>query len=197
MTTLGPDCAKYDTPYTTGSTPDLSAKFTFVAPNLCNDAHDCSTATADRWLASEMPLFMHTPQYKSGNTVIFVTFDEGSSNVSQGPTSPPNNRIPMIVVSPRSSGRDGTQWTHYSLWQRPSRSSGSPSSAARRPRRPCAGTSASLADLGWATRWHCVSLTERSNLRRLGLARPTLCARPDARYRVISTLSRQDRCLPS
>jgi acid phosphatase len=113
--TLGPDCPKYDTPYTTGSTPDLSAKFTFVAPNLCNDAHDCSTATADRWLASEMPLFMNTPQYKSGNTVIFVTFDEGSSNMSQGPTSPPNNRIPMIVVSSKSSGRDGTQWTHYSL----------------------------------------------------------------------------------
>ena len=113
--TLGPDCAKYDTPYTTGSTPDLSAKFTFVAPNLCNDAHDCSTATADRWLASEMPLFMNTPQYKSGNTVIFITFDEGSSNMSQGPTSAPNNGVPMIVVSPKSSGQDRTQWTHYSL----------------------------------------------------------------------------------
>jgi hypothetical protein len=113
--TLGPDCAKYDIPYATASIPDLSAKFTFVAPNLCHDAHDCSTATADRWLASEMPLFMHTPQYESGSTVIFVTFDEGSSNVSEGPTSPPNNHIPMIVVSPGSSGRDGTQWTHYSL----------------------------------------------------------------------------------
>lgn len=113
--TLGPDCANYDRPYTTGSTPDLAAKFTFVAPNLCHDAHDCSSATADRWLAGEMPLFMNTPQYKSGNTVIFVTFDEGSSHMSQGPTSPPNNRIPMIVVSPASSGPDGTQWTHYSL----------------------------------------------------------------------------------
>jgi phosphatidylinositol-3-phosphatase len=113
--TLGPDCARYDIPYKTGSRPNLSAKFTFVTPNLCHDAHDCSTATADRWLASEMPLFMNTRQYKSGTTVIFVTFDEGSSNVSQGPTSPPNNRIPMIVVSPMSSGQDGTRWTHYSL----------------------------------------------------------------------------------
>lgn len=113
--TLGADCANYDIPYATASLPDLSAKFTFVVPNLCHDAHDCSTATADRWLASEMPLFMRTPQYKSGSTVIFVTFDEGSSNVSEGPTSPPNNHIPMIVVSPRSSGRDDTQWTHYSL----------------------------------------------------------------------------------
>jgi len=113
--TLGPDCAKYDIPYATASIPDLSAKFTFVTPNLCNDAHDCSTAIADRWLASEVPLFMHTPQYKAGTTVIFITFDEGSSNVSEGPTSPPNNQIPMIVVSPRSSGQDGTQWTHYSL----------------------------------------------------------------------------------
>jgi hypothetical protein len=113
--TLGADCAKYDIRYATASIPDLSAKFTFVVPNLCHDAHDCSTATADRWLAREMPLFMHTPQYKSGSTVIFVTFDEGSSNVSEGSTSPPNNHIPMIVVSPRSSGRDRTQWTHYSL----------------------------------------------------------------------------------
>jgi phosphatidylinositol-3-phosphatase len=113
--TLGPDCGKYDIPYMTGSAPDLSAKFTFVAPNLCNDAHDCSTATADRWLAREMPLFMNTPQYRSGSTVIFVTFDEGSSNVSEGPTSPPGNRIPMIVVSPMSSGQDGMLWTHYSL----------------------------------------------------------------------------------
>jgi phosphatidylinositol-3-phosphatase len=113
--TLGPDCANYDIPYATGSPPDLSAKFTFVTPNLCHDAHDCSAATAVRWLASEMPLFMNTPQYKTGSTVIFVTFDEGSSDVSQGPTSPPNNHVPMIVVSPLSSGHDGTRWTHYSL----------------------------------------------------------------------------------
>jgi hypothetical protein len=115
VTTLGQDCVKYDLPYRTGSTPNLSAKFTFVAPNLCNDAHNCSTAVADRWLAGEMPLFMNTPQYKSGTTAIFVTFDEGSGDMSQGATSPPSNHIPMIVVSPRSSGQDGTQWTHYSL----------------------------------------------------------------------------------
>ena len=108
-------CARYDTPYRTGSRPDLSAKFTFVTPNLCNDAHNCSAATADRWLAREMPLFMSTPQYRSRTTVIFVTFDESSSSPAQGPTAPPHNRVPMIVVSPGSRGQDATRWTHYSL----------------------------------------------------------------------------------
>jgi hypothetical protein len=32
------DCANYDVPL--GSTPDISAKFTFINPNLIDDMHD-------------------------------------------------------------------------------------------------------------------------------------------------------------
>jgi hypothetical protein len=61
----------------------LSAKrlprFAFVAPDLCHDGHDCSTAVADRFLAGFLAPLLHVPR-----TVVFVVFDEGSSDVGGG-----------------------------------------------------------------------------------------------------------------
>ena len=44
-TNLGPDCGNYDVPF--GSTPDLSAAFTFVTPNMSDDMHDGSVSDGD------------------------------------------------------------------------------------------------------------------------------------------------------
>jgi phosphatidylinositol-3-phosphatase len=54
-------------------------EYAFVTPNLCNDAHSCSLGTADRFLASWVPKI----EPELGSTgVIFLTFDEGSTNAS-------------------------------------------------------------------------------------------------------------------
>lgn len=53
--------------------------YSFVAPDLCNDAHDCSLATSDRWLARFVAPLLTLPK-----TAIFVVFDEGKTNDGGG-----------------------------------------------------------------------------------------------------------------
>jgi len=99
-------CAQQDVPLQ--RPPDISAAFTFITPNLCNDMHDCSTATGDAWLAHEIPLLLATPQYLSGQTVIFVTWDESTGSTQQ---------VPALVIAPTvpAGARVSIAYNHYSL----------------------------------------------------------------------------------
>jgi len=58
-----------------GRLPDLS----LVVPDMCSSMHDCSVSTGDAWLRRVVPGLLKMP-----NTVVFVLFDEGSSNVRGG-----------------------------------------------------------------------------------------------------------------
>ncbi len=79
-----------------------------ITPNVCNDGHDCSLATADTWLKGWMARLLAGPDYTSGNLTIIVTFDE-DDRVS-------GNNVAFVVVDPRLSGRVVTlPATHYSL----------------------------------------------------------------------------------
>jgi phospholipase C len=105
-TNLGTDCGNYDVPL--GSVPDLSARFTFVTPNLINDMHDGTISDGDKFLQTFVPAAMATPQYLSGSTAIFITWDEGTGSGS--------NQVPCIVISPYTHGvKNATPYTHYSL----------------------------------------------------------------------------------
>ena len=105
-TNLGSDCGNYDVPF--GSAPDLSARFTFVTPNVIDDMHDGTISDGDNFLKGYLPALMSTSQYQAGNTVIFIVWDENSG--SSG------NQIPCIVISPYTHAvRDGTSYSHYSL----------------------------------------------------------------------------------
>jgi phospholipase C len=105
-TNLGSECSKYDVPF--GSAPDLSARFTFVTPNLIDDMHDGTIADGNNFLKTYVPALMATPQYRAGSTAIFITWDENSG--SSG------NQVPCIVISPYTHGvKDRTPYTHYSL----------------------------------------------------------------------------------
>jgi hypothetical protein len=81
-----------------------------LVPNLCNDAHNCSLATADNWLNAWLPVIMAGPDYTSGNLTIIVTFDEDDS--TQG------NHVLFVVIDPRLKGTGklvtGT-FNHYAL----------------------------------------------------------------------------------
>jgi hypothetical protein len=52
--------------------------FLWVTPDLCHDGHDCSTATMDGWLASELPRVLASAWYARDGMVI-ITWDEGAS----------------------------------------------------------------------------------------------------------------------
>jgi hypothetical protein len=53
--------------------------FAFVVPDLCNSMHDCSVAVGDSWLRRTV-----TPLLHLSNSVVFVLFDEGATNVRGG-----------------------------------------------------------------------------------------------------------------
>ena len=113
-TSIRADCAKNDVPL--GSAPDLSARFTFVTPNLCHDMHSCPTQsdpvtevkTGDAWLSSFLPQVLDSPEYASGSTAIFITWDEGTGT---------NQQIPTLVVSPSTPAgvTSSTTFDHYSM----------------------------------------------------------------------------------
>jgi phosphoesterase family protein len=52
-----------------GKLPALS----FVAPNMCNDTHDCSTTTGDNWLASHIPAMISAVGPRG---LVIITWDE-------------------------------------------------------------------------------------------------------------------------
>ena len=53
--------------------------FAFVVPDLCNSMHDCSVATGDTWLRRTVSPLLALP-----NSVVFVLFDEGSTDARGG-----------------------------------------------------------------------------------------------------------------
>ena len=106
-TNIRTDCATYDVPL--GATPDVSARFTFVTPNLCNDMHDCSVATGDSWLSTFMPRVFSSAEYQAGRTAVFLTWDEDDSSSS--------NHIATLVMAPSVAPgtTSGTAFNHYSM----------------------------------------------------------------------------------
>lgn len=106
-TNVRTECASLDVPL--AATPDLSARFTFVTPNLCNDMHDCSTATGDAWLATFMGKVFASPEYAAGKTAVFLTWDEDDSGHG--------NHIATVVAAPSivPGTVSGATFDHYSM----------------------------------------------------------------------------------
>jgi acid phosphatase len=73
------DCERFDQ-----SDANLSADIAqgrlpnvgMVIPNLCDDAHDCSLATADDWLRERLDRVLAGPDWRSGRLAVVVTADE-------------------------------------------------------------------------------------------------------------------------
>src|SRR5581483_3549070 len=60
-------------------TPRRLPAFALVAPDLCDDGHDCPLSVADVFLARFLPPFLDLPA-----TAVFVIFDEGTTGVGGG-----------------------------------------------------------------------------------------------------------------
>ena len=86
-----------------------AADFELIIPNLCNDMHDCSTSRGDAFLASFVPRIVDSPAF--ANSVLFITFDEGTTNAYGG------GKIATAVVSPlvRPGSVDPQLLHHYAI----------------------------------------------------------------------------------
>jgi phospholipase C len=122
FTKLG-GCATFDVPYTQLAS-DLSAgklpAFSFVTPNLIDDMHDGTIADGDNWLAANLPTILTSPEYTSGSTAVFITWDEGEGGTA---TKCATNKtdvgchVATLVISPSTNPgtRSATLFNHYSL----------------------------------------------------------------------------------
>jgi phosphatidylinositol-3-phosphatase len=68
--------------------------YAFISPDLCNDTHDCSVATGDRFLAQLVPTLLHAVGPEG---YVVLTWDEGTSNAGCCGGSA-GGRIPTIVA---------------------------------------------------------------------------------------------------
>jgi hypothetical protein len=69
--------------------------YSIITPNLNNDMHGTTALPAnvpagDNWLKTYLPELLNGPNYKAGDTLIIVMWDEGSAG---GP-------IPNLVIAP-------------------------------------------------------------------------------------------------
>jgi phosphatidylinositol-3-phosphatase len=106
-TNIARACSKQDVKLT--SRPDLSARFTFITPNLCHDSHSCSVSTGDRYLAGLVAKIVKSPEYRGGRTALFITYDEDDGGTA--------NHIPTLVISPhtRAGTRSAGRFNHFSM----------------------------------------------------------------------------------
>ena len=79
-----------------------------LIPDNCNNAHDCSIATADTWISSQVQVAMSGPDWNTGRLAIIIT--AGEDNKKAG------NRILTVVIHPsQKSNVVSRPLTLYSL----------------------------------------------------------------------------------
>jgi hypothetical protein len=102
-----PSCASDDVPLHLPL--DLSAKFTFITPNVCDDMHSCPVSIGDTWLSQIVPTIIANPEYQADSLVLFITFDENDTAAT--------NRVPTYVIAPSvpRGRRVSNALSHYSL----------------------------------------------------------------------------------
>ncbi len=113
-------CQQHDVPLTQFDTDLANNKlpaYTWITPNLCDDGHDCSNATADTWLGNEVNKILSSSAFDA-NSLLVVTFDEGTTSASCCglPSSAGGHIATLLLGSLVKTGyKDSTAYDHYSL----------------------------------------------------------------------------------
>jgi hypothetical protein len=95
------------TQFKTDLANDRLPKYSFITPNLCNDAHNCSLATADQWLKKNIQPLVQSKTFQKGGLLILVFDESGSDNTHGG------GRVAWVAVSPKFSKRKFQSTTLY------------------------------------------------------------------------------------
>jgi hypothetical protein len=93
--------------------------FSLIMPNLCNSGHDCSAATADKWVTDMIAKLQASPALGT-NSMIIITFDEGSDKSTSGCcglSSPAGGQVAVVLITPTALPEftDNTPYSPYSL----------------------------------------------------------------------------------
>ena len=72
-------------------------QYSFIVPNLCSDAHNCSLATADTWLQDHIKPLIDSPQFQKDGLLIIVFDEAGNFDFTSG-----GGHVAAVVVSPFS-----------------------------------------------------------------------------------------------
>ncbi len=86
-------------------------RYSFIVPNLCHDAHDCSLSVADSWLNSNLTPLLNTNMFQSGGgAALIIVFDESTG----GDTSHGGGQVEWVIVGPniRPGYRSTTFYQH-------------------------------------------------------------------------------------
>lgn len=139
----GSECAARDVPVASLTSEsgafwnDLNGEHlravSWITPDISNDGEAscggrCALSMADSWLQKFISLVAASSEYRSGNTAIFVTYDEGTgadSKIGEDCTDEVADlagrqqscHVPFFVIYPgtRPGAHSGTFFDHYSL----------------------------------------------------------------------------------
>jgi acid phosphatase len=86
-------------------------QYSFIIPNMLDDAHDGTLSQADNWLQTNLAPLIASPAFQSGGLLIIV-FDESFDNDTQHG----GGQVPAILVSPlaKKGYRSTTLYQHQS-----------------------------------------------------------------------------------
>jgi hypothetical protein len=100
---LGPDLR-------TGRLPT----FAWVTPDSCEDTHDCSIATGDRYLRRLVPALLRG---LGPHGYLVITWDEGTTGAGCCSPRAAGGHVPTLLAGPdvRRGARLTAPYTHYSL----------------------------------------------------------------------------------
>jgi acid phosphatase len=84
------------TQFATDLAGDTLPNYSFIVPNLCNDAHDCDLPTADAWLQTHIAPLITSSTFQA-NGLLIIVFDEADSDNTNG-----GGRIVWTAVSSKA-----------------------------------------------------------------------------------------------
>ena len=89
-----------------GNLPD----FSFIVPNLCDDAHNCSITTADTWLQANIDPLIKSALFQKDGLLIITTDESEADNTNGG------GRVVTVLVSPfaKAGYQSTTLYQHQS-----------------------------------------------------------------------------------
>jgi acid phosphatase len=94
---------QFATDLASGNLPDYS----FITPNVCDDAHSCSLATADAWLKTNIEPLIQSATFQDGGLLIVVFDESDRSDTNHG-----GGHVAWVAVSPQFS-KMGHQSTRF------------------------------------------------------------------------------------
>jgi hypothetical protein len=89
-------------------------EYSYVTPDLIEDAHNAPLSSADAWLKANIPHLLASPQFQQDG-ILFIVWDEGSVQ----PVDPRNGggRVATLVIGPKVKRgyHSQVQYDHQSL----------------------------------------------------------------------------------